>query len=237
VDQIGEMDVRRVEFARLIGEGVVPQTAGRRVGISRSVAQRWAILLRVGGLEKLSPLTGGTKRYPFVVKLLAVRARLEGGSEQAVLEAFGLRSSGTLARWVRAFEARRSGSGAPTRKRLPCSPSAHQMFGVVELECIRTRHGRCSRRPSPQEATTSRRPRRPDPVLHGVGVAPEIPLGWPISVGEREDVDDILTRVEAGRCTSGRRRRPDQGSGHDAIQDPRSLHPPELGAAVPKRRQ
>jgi transposase-like protein len=84
LDQNDLADTRRAEFARLIEAGVVPQAAGRRVGISRSVAQRWAILFRVGGLEKLSSLNGAPKRYPFALKLQAVRRTFSGVSEFAV---------------------------------------------------------------------------------------------------------------------------------------------------------
>lgn len=104
MNQNDRADDRRTQFARLIEYGVAPETAGRRVGVSRSVAQRWAALLRVGGVEKLASLNGAQQRYPFAFKLQVVRARLDGASEPAVLEAFGLRSSGTLTRWVRAFK-------------------------------------------------------------------------------------------------------------------------------------
>lgn len=95
---------RRRKFAELIDEGVPVQTAGDRVGISPAVAHRWAAMYRSGGLERLAPVGTTRVRYPFLVKYMAVRACLEGAGESAVLEAFVLRSAGTLLRWRQAFE-------------------------------------------------------------------------------------------------------------------------------------
>lgn len=101
---VGNDDRRK--FATLIDQGVPVQTAGHQVGISSSVAYRWAAMYRGGGLERLAPIGPGQVRYPFSVKYLAVRASREGAGEAAILEAFALRSAGTLLRWKRAFEER-----------------------------------------------------------------------------------------------------------------------------------
>lgn len=98
------VEERRRKFAELIDQGLPVQTAGARVGISPAVAHRWAAMYRGGGLERLAPVGTTRVQYPFLVKYLAVRARLEGAGESAVLEAFALRSAGSLLRWRRAFE-------------------------------------------------------------------------------------------------------------------------------------
>lgn len=100
------LDDRKAAFVKLITDGMPPQTAGRRVGVGDTTSQRWAILYRGGGAERLASRDRVAVRYPFEVKIMAVRARILGASEHAVLEAFGLRSSGTLLRWVRAYQQR-----------------------------------------------------------------------------------------------------------------------------------
>jgi transposase InsO family protein/transposase-like protein len=99
-------DERRVQFVRLIEAGMPTQTAANQIGVGRTTGQRWAMLYRVGGLAKLASLEGAAPKYPFAIKVLAARARLDGFPEQAVLEAFGLRSSKTLSRWIHAYQER-----------------------------------------------------------------------------------------------------------------------------------
>jgi len=100
------VDARRRRFAALIDQGVPVETAGAAIPISRAVAHRWAAMYRSGGLERLAAVETNQVRYPFVVKFMAVRASREGSSESAVLEAFALRSAGTLLRWRQAFKER-----------------------------------------------------------------------------------------------------------------------------------
>lgn len=131
------LDERRMEFVRLVDAGVPPQTAAREIGLGRTSGQRWAMLYRVGGAEKLASLDGVITSYPFAVKLMAARARRDGATEQAVMEAFGLRSAHTLRRWEIAYAARgAAGLGGDDR-----DEAAVLALGAVDIRARQgTRH-------------------------------------------------------------------------------------------------
>jgi putative transposase len=137
-----ELDARRAEFVRLIDEGVSPQTAARQIGIGRTSGQRWAMLYRIGGAQKLASLDGVMTSYPFAVKLMAARARREGATELAVMEAFGLRSAHTLRRWEIAYEERGAvGLGGTAQEEV-----AVLSVGTVDIRArIGRRHSDASR--------------------------------------------------------------------------------------------
>lgn len=97
-------DESRKEFVRLVTADVMPESAGKQVGITTSTAHRWMTLYRLGGIDALMQTAHHRTPYPFAVKVMAVRARLAGASELAVMEAFGIRTPGALLVWVRAYE-------------------------------------------------------------------------------------------------------------------------------------
>jgi hypothetical protein len=191
------VEERRAKFAELMDQGVSVQTAGARVGISPAVAHRWAAMYRSGGLERLAPVGTTRVRYPFLVKYMAVRACLEGAGESAVLEAFVLRSAGTLLRWRQAFrKARSRGAWRDGRRSCgggPASPSTHSR---PERPPSAQRGNPASLRRSCSKRAwlRIRVENRGHPVLDRVGVVPEAPSRPFPNVGWRGITSLLFTR-------------------------------------------